>query len=79
MGRWLRREEIQESKGTKGPNVQGSHGPSYLKVTFKYELDSKEGLSCFLPLKTKLDKKHLADHLAYSRVQNYLGTIKSPH
>ena len=61
------------------PKAQGSHGPSYLKVTFKYELDSKEGLSCFLPLKTKLDKKHLADHLAYSRVQNYLGTIKSPH
>ena len=29
------------------PKVQGSHGPSYLKVTFKYELDSKEGLSCF--------------------------------
>ena len=44
MGRWWRREEIQESKGTKGPKVQGSHGPSYLKVTFKYELDSKEGL-----------------------------------
>ena len=31
-----------------GPNVQGSYGPSYLKVTFKYELDSKEGPSCCL-------------------------------
>ena len=29
------------------PKAQGSHGPSYLKVTFKYELDSKEGPSCF--------------------------------
>ena len=29
-----------------GPKVQWSHGPSYLKVTFKYELDSKEGPSC---------------------------------
>ena len=47
MGRWWRREEIQESKGTKGPKVQGSHGPIYLKVTFKYELDSKEGPSCY--------------------------------
>ena len=32
---------------SQGPKVQGSHGPSYLKVTFKYELDSKEGPSCF--------------------------------
>ena len=31
---------------SQGPKVQGSHGPSYLKVTFKYELDSKEGPSC---------------------------------
>ena len=30
---------------SQGPKVQGSHGPSYLKVTFKYELDSKEGSS----------------------------------
>ena len=27
--------------------VPGSQGPRYLKVTFKYELDSKEGPSCF--------------------------------
>ena len=32
---------------SKGPKVQGSQGPRYLKVTFKYELDSKEGPSCF--------------------------------
>ena len=27
------------------PKVQGSQGPRYLKLTFKYELDSKEGPS----------------------------------
>ena len=33
----------------KGPKVPGSHGPKrYLKVTLKYELDSKEGSSCIL-------------------------------
>ena len=30
------------------PKVPGSQGPRYLKVTFKYELDSKEGPSCLL-------------------------------
>ena len=29
-----------------GPKVHGSKGPRYLKFTFKYELDSKEGPSC---------------------------------
>ena len=33
---------------SKGPKVQGSQGPRYLKLKFKYELDSKEGPSCFL-------------------------------
>jgi len=28
------------------PKVLGSNGPRYLKVIFKYELDSKEGSSC---------------------------------
>ena len=48
---------------SQGPKVQGSHGPSYLKVTFKYELDSKEGPSCFRPkiiqdqYKDKIDLK----------------------
>ena len=42
MRRWWRREEIQESQG---PRVQRSKGPmDPLKVKFKYELDSKEGL-----------------------------------
>ena len=31
----------------RGPKVPGSKGPRYLKLTFKYELDSKEGPSCF--------------------------------
>ena len=35
-----------------GPKVPGSQGPRYLKLTFKYELDSKEGPSCFFILIT---------------------------
>ena len=35
--------QIQRSKGSKFP---GSKGPRYLKVLWKYELDSKEGPSC---------------------------------
>ena len=31
---------------SKGSKVQGSQGPRYPKLTFKYELDSKEGPSC---------------------------------
>ena len=40
--------KVQDSQGPRvqTPKVQGSQGPRYLKVTFKYELDSKEGPSC---------------------------------
>ena len=31
---------------SRGPKVQGPHGLSYLKVHFKYKLDSNEGPSC---------------------------------
>ena len=34
---------VQRSNGSK---YQGSQGPRYLKLTFKYELSSKEGPSC---------------------------------
>ena len=52
MRRCWRREEVQESQGprvpsSRGPKVPGSQGPRYLKLTFKYELDSKEGPSSF--------------------------------
>ena len=45
-------EVLEEGRGprvprSRGPKVPGSQGPRYLKVTFKYELDSKEGPSCF--------------------------------
>ena len=33
--------------GSEGPRVPESKGPRYLKVIFKYELDSKEGPSCY--------------------------------
>ena len=51
MRRCWQREEVQESQGPRvprfrGPKVPGSQGPGYLKLTFKYELDSKEGPSC---------------------------------
>ena len=47
MRRCWRREEVQESQGprvlrSRGPKVRGSKGPRYLKLTFKYELDSKD-------------------------------------
>ena len=45
-------EVLKKGKGprvprSKGSKVQGSQGPRYLKLTFKYELDSKEGPSCY--------------------------------
>ena len=42
-GKRFQSPRVPRSKGSK---VQGSQGPRYLKVTFKYELDSKEGPSC---------------------------------
>ena len=50
MGKY--EEVLKEGKGprvprSKGSKVQGSQGPRCLKLTFKYELDSKEGPSCF--------------------------------
>ena len=47
--------KVLMSKSPKGPRVNRSKrpkdlwskGPRYLKVTFKYELDSKEGPMCF--------------------------------
>ena len=46
-------EVLEEGRGprvprSKGSKVQGSQGPIYLKLTFKYELDSKEGPSCLV-------------------------------
>ena len=44
-GKRFQSPRVPRSKGSK---VQGSQGPRYLKVTFKYELDSKEGPSCYM-------------------------------
>ena len=43
---------MEEGRGprvprSKGSKVQGSKGPRYLKLSFKYELDSKEDPFCF--------------------------------
>ena len=61
--RWCKgkyEEVLEEARGprvrvprvpwSRGPKVQGSKGPRYLKLTFKYELDSKEGPSCWCSL-----------------------------
>ena len=50
-GKRFQSPRVPRSKGSK---VQGSQGPRYLKVTFKYELDSKEGPSCSRTIKQKL-------------------------
>ena len=51
--------------------VPGSKGPRYLKVIFKYELDSKEGPSCS-PLKTQKNfekRQYLVDnHLSFQSI-----------
>ena len=49
---------VPRSKGSKvqgpkvprsmGHKVHGSQGPRYLKLTFKYKLDSEEGPSCLI-------------------------------
>ena len=40
--------KVQAFQGPGGPKVPKTQGPRYLKLTFKYELDSKEGPSCLL-------------------------------
>ena len=47
MRRWWRSEEGrgQRIESPRGQRVPGSKGPRYLKLIFKYELDSKEGPS----------------------------------
>ena len=45
-----KRSQCPRAKSSQGPKVQGFQAPRvprYLKVLFKYELDSKEGPSCF--------------------------------
>ena len=41
--RW---EEVRGRECRRGPRVPRSKGPRYLKLIFKYNLDSKEGPSC---------------------------------
>merc|ERR1712122_353634 len=47
QGLKLSRSQGPRVPRSKGSKVQGSQGPRYLKLTFKYELDSKEGPSCY--------------------------------
>ena len=42
------RSKSPKVQGLQGPGVPGSQGPRYLKLTFKHELDCKEGPSFFL-------------------------------
>ena len=41
-----RGEEVRGRECRRGPRVPRSKGPRYLKLIFKYNLDSKEGPSC---------------------------------
>ena len=43
-------QTIPKVQGSQGSMVQGSKVARYLKVIFKYELDSKEGPSCIILL-----------------------------
>ena len=54
----------EESQGprvprSRGPKFQGSQGPRYIKLTFKYELDSKEGPSCFDSYQKEIQERWL--------------------
>ena len=42
--------------------VQESQGPRYLKLKFKYELDSKEGPSCYI----------IGSHISYQSYRYYM-------
>ena len=57
---------------SQGSMVPGSKGPRYLKVIFKYELDSKEGPSCIL-FNTQLGKYKIRN----SNIKNYLFKINN--
>ena len=46
-------------QGFQGPGVPRSQGQRYVKLTFKYELDSKEGPSCFLLSFENVLKSHV--------------------
>ena len=45
-GKRSKNPKVQGFQGPGVPRSQGPKGPRYLKLTFKYELDSKEGPSC---------------------------------
>ena len=56
---------LEEGKGprvprSRGPKVPDSQGPRYLKLTFKYELDSKEGPSCFALINSSIRNRIVA-------------------
>ena len=47
-------EEVRGCKGKYEEVLDKGRGARYLKLTFKYELDTKEGPSCFYNLASKL-------------------------
>ena len=79
------REEVQESQGprvqrSRGPKVPGPQGPRYLKLTFKYELDSKEGPSChfyFFVMVIKLNELQILGPFHSSLRQKSMLLLKS--
>ena len=80
MRRWWRREEVKKLilPGSEGPRVPGSK--RYLKVIFKYELDSKEGPSClilFLHILFSLNTFALPKSLYFPKLITYKMKIVS--
>ena len=59
---------------SRGPKVPGAQGPRYLKLTFKYKLDSKEGPSCYLYL-INLDINHPMHRTEESNIEIFVHTF----
>ena len=68
---------LEEGRGPRvprsmGSKVQWSQGPRYLKLTFKYKLDSKEGPSCIMFIFNIISLKELVGMFVWSRSQQDL-------
>ena len=73
-------QTIPKVQGSQGSMVQGSKVARYLKVIFKYELDSKEGPSClilFLHILFSLNTFALPKSLYFPKLITYKMKIVS--
>ena len=61
------RSKSPKVQGLQGPGVPGSQGPRYLKLTFKHELDSKEGPSCLVVVVKLVSRLKRAKHYTFKK------------